>query len=1176
MTDPDPNQHLQRYFKLQPGDLVVLENLIAENLSGLFSFLRNQTATIYNSNERCHELFPDEGVLKRLMKYEKVPPASLSMCQDISTDPLLLTLAESGGFDEKTVDALLYLISKLDRNLRENNFEFVSFSEDHYIDDSCHYWNTFEEDEEVSLPTPSSNRKSKSLSSNGFYVEEESDRQRSKRRHSSSTVHDNSSTSSSSTARSVSTGSRETCSFVGSDDGVEESKETDDSDPIKLLLTYWPEISKYCASFSQNQIQSQISSGLNGPLVVKYEENFRPRRATSDLCAVMFPKKAEELRQTPANDFSTYRLEEEIEDEVALAASFVRTGFQANSSLQVLRSWSELLSRCHSHNYDFVAEQFFADSLRQKRKRGIAAVLTSSSSSSSSSSGPLVKRLRQLQQSHHINSFSGSADSPIPVACHHPAAWKIGPRPSLLDARASSGLKDPFECLHPAFIAIPAPAIPEKEEEKDEDVTKHTVSENPLHLLQLTLERLEHHLERFEARNIARLTHVYAQCSQEILLDAALATSTRLSAAHDITGSVMTRLQDSCIRLLRHNEPKQSGRVIYPKRPMSALPCFDSTAKSVGKVNEVISDVSSRQRTLTQRHSVTSLSLQQTLALPKACENGARDGSKRSFAVVSSENDEGESQSPRKRRVLSAVPLPPLTANSTTTNFVGGVCDTRHFPRNYDSFLSNLKPGDMITVRMKSKDPHRRFSTDKARKRRAVVLQLKKDVDCLRYVKVKLLSSEASEQRKSSASASSVSSLKASMQIHAKAVLWIAVEDGCLEPLHSPALPVSTSREVPLARREVLQLQSRANDADSVLEAVSSKEPDRPQLFLHEQQLVHPRHFLHSQPHSRLHPHSHSSLLPIPQIFLPTPPFDVQTPHMSHLSHLPPAFPFIHLPQPTKSPQFPQFPSSHPLHFAALSSQMPHSQSVRAPFPLKYLPPQTQRTQAINIEQELPTQHHPQSLLAPVALPSPRPPPLIYLTQEIRNSSPYEQHHFLHRHSSAHPVPLYNYNDNNITNNKDNNNNADNTDNNNNNNNINNNIKNNDNNHSNKEDWSHTNGHKYYNNPTYPFTTSANNHINCDHQSINVPQNGQANLVQGNGAMTIPRTHPMLQIRNPAILQQQLQQSNYLLPNLQRVIPTFPAPHQSIPIPSPNLQTFRLLPGGQLRKNNSSLNPKIL
>lgn len=108
---------------------------------------------------------------------------------------------------------------------------------------------------------------------------------------------------------------------------------------------------------------------------------------------------------------------------------------------------------------------------------------------------------------------------------------------------------------------------------------------------------------------------------------------------------------------------------------------------------------------------------------------------------------------------------------------------------------------------------------------------------------MKLLSSDTSEQRKSSTSASSVSSLKASLQIHAKAVLWIAVEDGCLEPLHSPALPVSTSREVPLARREVLQLQSRANDADSVLEAVSSKEPDRPQHFLHEQKLVHPRHF---------------------------------------------------------------------------------------------------------------------------------------------------------------------------------------------------------------------------------------------------------------------------------------------------------------------------------------------
>ncbi len=564
------------------------------------------------------------------MKYEKVPPASLSMCQDISTDPLLLTLAESGGFDEKTVDALLYLISKLDRNLRENRFEFVSFSEDHYIDDSCHYWNTFEEDEEVSLPTPNSNRKSKSLPSNGFYAEEESERQRSKPRHSSSTVHDNSSTSSSSTARSVSTGSRETCSFVGSDDGVEESKETDDSDPIKLLLTHWPEISKYCASFSQNQIQSQISSGFSLP-VVKYEENFRPRRATSDLCSVMFPKKAEELRQTPANDFSTYRLEEEIEDEVALAASFVRTGFQANSSLPVLRSWSELLSPRHSHNYDSVADQFFADSLRQKRKRCIAAVLTSSSLSSS---GPLVsnnKRLRQLQQNHHINSFSGSADSPIPVACHHPAAWKIGPRPSLLEAKALSGVRDPFECLHPAFIAIP-PAIPAKEEEKDEDATKHTISANPLHLLQLTLERLEHHLERFEARNIARLSHVYSQCSQEILLDAALATSTRLSAAHNLTGSVMTRLQDSCIRLLRHNEPKQSGRVIYPKRPMSSLPCFDSTAKSVGKVNEAISEVSSRQRALTQRHSVTSLSLQQTLAL--STKDGARDCSKRSFAVV--------------------------------------------------------------------------------------------------------------------------------------------------------------------------------------------------------------------------------------------------------------------------------------------------------------------------------------------------------------------------------------------------------------------------------------------------------------------------------------------------------------------------------------------------------------
>lgn len=90
--------------------------------------------------------------------------------------------------------------------------------------------------------------------------------------------------------------------------------------------------------------------------------------------------------------------------------------------------------------------------------------------------------------------------------------------------------------------------------------------------------------------------------------------------------------------------------------------------------------------------------------------------------------------------MLSAVSLPPLTVNSTTTIFVGGVCDTRHFPRNYDTFLSNLKPGDMITVRMKSKDPHRRFSTDKARKRRAVVLQLKKDVDCLRYVKVSDLS----------------------------------------------------------------------------------------------------------------------------------------------------------------------------------------------------------------------------------------------------------------------------------------------------------------------------------------------------------------------------------------------------------------------------------------------------
>lgn len=105
--------------------------------------------------------------------------------------------------------------------------------------------------------------------------------------------------------------------------------------------------------------------------------------------------------------------------------------------------------------------------------------------------------------------------------------------------------------------------------------------------------------------------------------------------------------------------------------------------------------------------------------------------------VNSSENDEDESQSPRKRRVLNAVSLP---ANSTTTDFVGGVCDIRHFPRNYDIFLSNLKPGDVITVRMKSKDPHRRFSNDKARKRRAVVLQLKKDVDCLRYVKVSDLS----------------------------------------------------------------------------------------------------------------------------------------------------------------------------------------------------------------------------------------------------------------------------------------------------------------------------------------------------------------------------------------------------------------------------------------------------
>lgn len=430
---------------------------------------------------------------------------------------------------------------------------------------------------------------------------------------------------------------------------------------------------------------------------------------------------------------------------------------------------------------------------------------------------------------------------------------------------------------------------------------------------------------------------------------------------------------------------------------------------------------------------------------------------------------------------------------------------------------------------------------------------------------MKLLSSDTSEQRKSSTSSSSVSAVKGSMQIHAKAVLWIAVEDGCLEPLHSLALPVSTSREVPLARREVLQpqqpqrpLQSRADGPDAVLEAVTSKEPDRPQNFIHEQPLVHPRHVLHSQPHSRLHPHSHSSLRPIPQIFLPTPAFNGQTPQMSHLSLLPPAFPFIHLPQSTKSPQF---PSTHPLHYAALSNQMPYSQSVRAPFPL---PPQTQRPQMNNLEQELPTQHHSQSLLVPATLPSPRPPPLIYSTQEmVSSTSPYDHHHLLHRHSSTLSVPLPHYNDKNI-NNSNNNNNTDSTTNSN----------NNDNNHSSKEDRSHTNGHKYYNNPAYPFTTSANNHNNCDLHSINVPQNGQANLVQGHSAMTM--THPMLQIRNPAIPQQQLQYSNYISPNLQRVIPTFPAPHQSLPVPSPNLQTFRLLPGGQLRKNSSSLNPKIL
>ena len=404
--------------------------------------LQTKTLGITNKDSHNHEIFYDDRMTTYLNKYSKMPPASSSICKEVSSNPLLLSLSESGGFDERVIETFVSLQHQFLKNTKDGRVDFV---EDNYFE-PCSYWVL----EDESLGT--------SLSAGNYETEENA---------------------------------------------------------LKLIFRNWIHIS------------DQLNARPREFNKLKFEANvspLNPGKATS-LSSLLLSNELEKLASNVFHiqDCNAYRPYLEVEEE----EKFLEEHGHLFPDFQPLKSWKELFP-FYNENLDTPDGSWLIRSL-EKQKRIEEKQST-----------------RKKQKLAENRRYGDPAKDPLflnrPIAesCTHPASISASStlRPLLSEAPL-------FSTIHPAFVHCPVdPAPPNRSHDRC------------LNLVDLALDTLRQSLCDIESRNFSRLCQVRSRATREHVIS-------------EKCRKKKQALDEILFRTYRHNEPKQSGRVIYAKSSSS-------------------------------------------------------------------------------------------------------------------------------------------------------------------------------------------------------------------------------------------------------------------------------------------------------------------------------------------------------------------------------------------------------------------------------------------------------------------------------------------------------------------------------------------------------------------------------------------------------------------------------